>query len=136
MGAENKRRGGESIARGQEGQEALLPLSWATGVTLPKSYIYWEINTPRGVLLQTSQKTQRGRGSCGLGRSTDPEPFLEHKTEENAQAAVPFDFKGKLEKGNSKSLSPKKVRFTHDKKDRASQVSVTWALRAACILGN
>ena len=35
---------------------------------------------------------------------------------------VPFDFKGKLEKGNSKSISPKKVRFPLDK-DRASQVS-------------
>lgn len=35
---------------------------------------------------------------------------------------MPFEFKGKLEKGNGKSISPKKVRFPLDK-DRASQVS-------------
>lgn len=96
------------------------PLSWATGVTPPKSYIYWEINTTRGVLLQTSQKTQWGRGSCGPGHSTDPEPFWSARWKRTLRTAVPFDFKGKLEKGNSKSISPKKVHFPLDKKDRAA----------------
>lgn len=106
------------------GQEALPPLSrgplWSHPAS--KSYIYWEINTPRGVLFQTSQKTQWGRGSCGLGHNTDPEPFWNSRWEKTLRTLVPFDFKGKLEKGNSKSISPKKVRFPLDK-DRASQVS-------------
>lgn len=52
-----------------------------------------------GVLFQTSQKTQWGRGSCSLGHSTKT-PDLSWRQdgirwEEKLRTLVPFDFKSK-----------------------------------------
>lgn len=91
MGAENKRRGGESTARGQEGPGgSALPLSWATGVTLPKSYIYWEINTPRGGSPSDLPENTTGEGLLWPGLQYRPRAFLERKMEENAQGSGAF----------------------------------------------
>lgn len=126
-----------ALPEDRRGQEALLsPSPGPLELPCPNLTFIGKSIRPGGVLLQTSQKIQRGRGCCGPGCSTDPAPFWSARWKRTLRAAVPFDFKGKLEKGNSKSISPKKVRFPLDKKDRASQESVTWALRAACIRGN
>ena len=120
-GAEDRRRGGEkrTLPRGREGPGASASRSrgplWSHPVST--SYSYWEINTPWGVLFQTSQKTQRGGAAVAWATVQTPSLSGTQDGRISLRTLVPFDFKGKPEKGNSKSISPKRVRFPLDKEE-------------------
>lgn len=125
-GAENERRGGEkrTLPGDREGPGgSASPLPWAT-LESPRVQVLHLLGNqyaPGGSLSDLPENT-KGEGQLWPGHNTDPEPFWNSRWEKTLRTLVPFDFKGKLEKGNSKSISPKKVRFPLDK-DRASQVS-------------
>lgn len=62
----------------QRGAQAFPPPPLAP-LELPvfESYIYWEINTPRGASFKPPTKhSGGGRGSRGPSRNTDPGPSL------------------------------------------------------------
>lgn len=75
-----------------------------------KSNIYWEINTPWGVLSNLPEHTV-GEGQLWPGpQHKDPRPVTDTRSdsmEKKLGTLVPSDFKGKQENGSSKSISPR-----------------------------
>lgn len=87
--------------RGENRGTAALPLSPPDPSAVTRVQILHLLGNQYtlGVLFQTSQKTQWGRGSCSLGHSTKT-PDLSWRQdgirwEEKLRTLVPFDFKSK-----------------------------------------
>ena len=77
---EDRRQSGEDTAQRTERCRGFPPSpSDPSGVTRVQILHLLGNQYAPGVLFQTSQETQWGRGSCGLGHNTDPRTFLEDK---------------------------------------------------------
>lgn len=78
--AEDRRKSGEDTAQRTERCRGFPPSpSDPSGVTRVQILHLLGNGYAPGLLFQTSQETQWGRGSCGLGHNTDPRTFLEDK---------------------------------------------------------
>lgn len=137
---ENRRKGAEMRMPlgAQRGAQAFPPPPLAP-LELPvsESYIYWEINTPRGGLFQTSHKTQWGReGQPGPQPQYRPRTFPEDKRgldgRKSSGHRCLLTSKANNKKGSSKSRRPERA-FSLDRKARVLRVHATWsAEQPAC----
>lgn len=118
------------------GSEAFtLPPLDPPGVTTSKSYIYWEINTPRGPSFKSPRKHNGGEAAeACVTIQRPPRPFGRQdgtQGEKKLRASVPFGFKGKQE-DNRTSVSPERVFRGHERDCNACERDTQFRA-AACI---